>query len=65
VYFCLWSLLVFLKRVGLKKSSNGVGKEKKLYAKKSGTKRSLFRLRLRLLHVMLDVFLVACLVVLL
>jgi hypothetical protein len=27
-------MLVFLKRVGFKKSSNGVGKEKKLYAKK-------------------------------
>jgi hypothetical protein len=34
VYFFLWTMVVFLKRVGLKKSSNGVGKEKKLYAKK-------------------------------
>jgi hypothetical protein len=33
--------------------------------KKSGTKRSLFRLRLRLLHVVLDVVLIVCLVVLL
>jgi hypothetical protein len=46
------------------KSSNGVGKEKKIYAK-SGTRRSLCRLRPRLLHVMLDVFLIVCLVVLL
>jgi hypothetical protein len=46
------------------KGSNGVGKEKKLYAK-SGTRRSLCRLRPRLLHVMLDVFLIVCLVVLL
>jgi hypothetical protein len=45
------------------KSVNGVGKEKKLFTK-SGT-RSLCRLRLRLLHVVLDVFLIACLVVLL
>jgi hypothetical protein len=45
------------------KSLNGVGKEKKLYAK-SGTRRSLCRLQPRLLHVVLDVFLIACLVVL-
>jgi hypothetical protein len=37
-------------------------KRKKFHAK-SGTKRSLFRLRLRLLHAMLDVFLIVCLVV--
>jgi hypothetical protein len=36
--------------------------EKKNYAK-SGTKGSLFRLQLRLLHVMLDVVLIVCLVV--
>jgi hypothetical protein len=46
------------------KGLNGVGKEKKLYAK-SGTKRSLCRLRPRLLHVMLDVVFIVCLVVLL
>jgi hypothetical protein len=46
------------------KGLNGVGKEKKFHAK-SGTKRSLFRLWLRLLHAMLDVFLIVCLVVLL
>jgi hypothetical protein len=44
------------------KSLNGVGKEKKIHAK-SGTKRSLFRLRLRLLHVVLDVILIVCLVI--
>jgi hypothetical protein len=32
------------------KGLNGVGKEKKFHAKKSGTKRSLFRQRRRLLH---------------
>jgi hypothetical protein len=46
------------------KGSNGVGKEKKIHAK-SGTKKSLCRLRLRLLHVVLDVVLIVCLVVLL
>jgi hypothetical protein len=46
------------------KSLNGVEKEKKLYTK-SGTKRSLCRLRPRLLHVVLDVFLIVYLVVLL
>jgi hypothetical protein len=45
-----------------KKGSNGVGKEKK-FIQKSGTKRSLFRLRLRLLHAMLDVILILCLVI--
>jgi hypothetical protein len=33
VYFDLWSMLVFIKRV-IQKGSNGVGKEKKLHAKK-------------------------------
>jgi hypothetical protein len=37
-------------------------KKKKFHAK-SGTKRSLFRPRLRVLHAMLDVFLIVCLVV--
>jgi hypothetical protein len=46
------------------KGSNGVGKEKS-FMQKSGTKRSLCRLRLRLLHVVLDVVLIVCLVVLL
>jgi hypothetical protein len=44
------------------KGLNGVGKEKKIYAY-SGTNGSLFRLRLRLLHVMLDIILIVCLVV--
>jgi hypothetical protein len=44
------------------KGLNGVGKDKKFHAK-SGKKRSLFRLRLRLLHAMLDVVLIVCLVV--
>jgi hypothetical protein len=46
------------------KGSNGVGKEKKFHAKK-WYKKSLFRLRLRLLHVVLDVILIVFLVVLL
>jgi hypothetical protein len=44
------------------KGFNGVGKEKKFHAQ-NGIKRSLFRLRLRLLHAMLDVVLIVCLVV--
>jgi hypothetical protein len=44
------------------KGSNGVGKEKS-FMQKSGTKRSLFRLRLRLLHAMIDVVLIVCLVI--
>jgi hypothetical protein len=39
--------------------------KRKSFMQKSGTKRSLFRLRLRLFHVMLDVVLIVCLVVLL
>jgi hypothetical protein len=38
-------------------------KKRKKFMQKSGTKRSLFRLRLRLLHVMLDVVLIVCLVI--
>jgi hypothetical protein len=45
------------------KGLNGVGKEKKFSCKKSGTKMSLFRLRLRLFHAMLDVILIVCLVI--
>jgi hypothetical protein len=37
--------------------------KRKRFMQKSGTKRSLFRLRLRLLHVMLHVFLIVCLVI--
>jgi hypothetical protein len=46
------------------KSLNGVGK-KKLYAKKVVQEGACVDLRPRLLHVMLDVFLIVCLVVLL
>jgi hypothetical protein len=52
----------FPQKSYLKKDLNGVGKEKKLHAR-SGTKRSLFRLQLRLLHAMLDVVLIVCLVI--
>jgi hypothetical protein len=70
-YFIFQSRCIFasdlywfsLKEVFIK-SLKGVGKEKKLYAK-IGTRRSLCRLRPRLLHVMLDIFLIVCLVVLL
>jgi hypothetical protein len=44
------------------KGLNGVGKEKS-FMQKSGTKRSLFRLWLRLFHAMLDVVLIVCLVI--
>jgi hypothetical protein len=37
--------------------------KKKSFMQKSGTKRSLFRLRLRLFHAMLDVVLIVCLVI--
>jgi hypothetical protein len=62
--FCLWTMLVFLKRVGLKKFE-WCWKREKALLQKSGTRRSLCRLRLRLFHVVLDVFLIVCLVVLL
>jgi hypothetical protein len=38
-------------------------KKRKSFMQKSGTKRSLFRLRVRLFHAMLDVILIVCLVV--
>jgi hypothetical protein len=37
--------------------------KRKSFMQKSGTKRSLFRPRLRLFHVMLDVILIVCLVI--
>jgi hypothetical protein len=37
--------------------------KRKSFMRKSGVKRSLFRLRLRLLHVVLDVVLIVCLVI--
>jgi hypothetical protein len=55
-------MLVFISKEWLLKGLNGVGKEKKFHAY-SGTKGSLLRLWLRLLHVMLDVILIVCLVV--
>jgi hypothetical protein len=39
--------------------------KRKSFMQKSGTKRSLFRLRLRLLYAMLDVVLIVCLMILL
>jgi hypothetical protein len=61
VYLDHWSMLVFIKRV-VSKRFEWCWKRKKFHAK-SGTKGSLFRLRLRILHVMLDVVLIVCLVV--
>jgi hypothetical protein len=55
-------MLVFISKELFQKGLNGVGKEKKFHAY-SGTNGSLFRLWLRLLHVMLDVVLIVCLVV--
>jgi hypothetical protein len=37
--------------------------KRKSFVQKSGTKRSLFRLRLRLFHVMLNIILIVCLVI--
>jgi hypothetical protein len=44
------------------KSLNGVGKRKS-FMQTSGTRTSLCRLQPRILHVVLDVFLIVCLVV--
>jgi hypothetical protein len=60
VYFDLWSILVFIKRV-VSKKIRMVLEKRKSFMQKSGTRRSLCRLRLRLLHVVLDVFLIVCL----
>jgi hypothetical protein len=38
-------------------------KKRKSFMQKSGTKRSLFRLRLRIFHAMLDIILIVCLVI--
>jgi hypothetical protein len=62
VYFFLWSILVFIKR-GVYKKVRMVLEKRKSCMQKSGTKRSLFRLRLRLLHVMFYVILIVCLVI--
>jgi hypothetical protein len=55
-------MLVFISKELFQNGLNGVGKEKKFHDY-SGTNGSLFRLWLRLLHVMLDVVLIVCLVV--
>jgi hypothetical protein len=55
-------MLVFLKRVSSKRFE-WCWKREKVSCKKSGTKRSLCRLRPRLLHIVLDVFLIVCLVI--
>jgi hypothetical protein len=52
----------FLSKELFQKGLNAVGKEKKIHAY-SGTNGSLFRLRLKLLHIMLDVVLIVCSVV--
>jgi hypothetical protein len=57
-------MLVFIKRVVLKKVRM-VLEKRKSFMQKSDTKRSLFRLWLRLFHAMLDSILIVCLVVLL
>jgi hypothetical protein len=63
VYLDLWSMLVFIKRV-VSKRFEWCWKREKVSCKKVVQKRrSLFRLRLRLLHVMLEVVLIVCLVV--
>jgi hypothetical protein len=61
---CVWTsgLCWLLSRELSQKGLNGVGKEKS-FMQKSGTKRSLFRLWLRLLHPMLDCVLIVCLVI--
>jgi hypothetical protein len=61
---CIWAsgICWFSSKEFPQKGLNGVGKEKKLYAK-SGTKRSFCRLRPGLLHVMFDVVLIVCLVI--
>jgi hypothetical protein len=60
---CIWTsgICWFSSKEFPQKGLNGVGKEKS-FMQKSGTKRSLCRLRPRLLHVVLDVFLIVCLV---
>jgi hypothetical protein len=61
---CIYTtgLCWFSSKELFQKGLNGVGKEKKSHAY-SGTNESLFRLRLRLLHVMLDVVLIVWLIV--
>jgi hypothetical protein len=54
-------MLVFIKKV-VSKKVRMVLEKRKSFMQKSGTKRSLFRLQLRLLHAMLDIVLIVCLV---
>jgi hypothetical protein len=60
---CIWTsgLCWYSSKEFFQKGLNGVGKEKKFHVKK-WYNRSLFRLRLRLLHAMLDIVLIVCLV---
>jgi hypothetical protein len=57
VYLDHWSMLVFIKRV-VSKRFEWCWKREKKFHDYSGTNGSLFRLWLRLLHVMLDVVLI-------
>jgi hypothetical protein len=61
-----WPLVhVGFHQKGCSKKVRMVLEKRKNFMQKSGTKRSLFRLWLRLLHVVLDIVLIVCLVVLL
>jgi hypothetical protein len=62
VYFDLWSMLVFVKRV-ISKRFEWCWKREKSFMQKSGTKRCLCRLWPRLLYVVLDIVLIVCLVI--
>jgi hypothetical protein len=55
-------MLVFIKKV-VSNKVRMVLEKRKIFMQKSGTKRSLFRLRLRLLHAMLDIVLIVCLMI--
>jgi hypothetical protein len=60
----LWPLVHFgFHQKSCFKKVRMVLEKRKSFMQKSGTKRSLFRLWLRLLHVVLDVFLIVCLVI--
>jgi hypothetical protein len=74
-WFLLWYCFIFISRciftsghVGLHQKScfkkvRMVLEKWKNFMQKSGTKRSLFRLWLRILHVVLDIVLIVCLVI--
>jgi hypothetical protein len=75
LYFCsdhvislhqgvFWPLVhVSIRQKSCFKKVRMVLEKRQNFMQKSGTKRSLFRLRLRLLHVVLDIILIVCLVV--